>query len=60
MYMEFLNKSLRIKPPRKFVKNKVPFTIEKIRQLFHVSQNDARDHALLKVFFMDNSEEMKL
>ncbi len=50
-YMEFLNKSLRIKPPRKRVKNKVPFTIEEINQLFHISQDNPRDHALLKVFY---------
>lgn len=51
MYMEFLNKSLRIKPPQKCVKNKVPFTIEEIRQLFHASQDDLRDNALIKVFY---------
>jgi site-specific recombinase XerD len=50
-YMEFLNKPLRIKPPRKRVKNKVPFTIEEIKQLFHISQDDLRDNALLKVFY---------
>jgi site-specific recombinase XerC len=49
--MEFLNKSFRIKPPRKRVKNKVPFTIEEIKQLFHISQDDLRDNALLKVFY---------
>jgi site-specific recombinase XerC len=50
-YMEFLNKSFRIKPPRKRVKNKVPFTIEEIKQLFHISQDNQRDNALLKVFY---------
>lgn len=50
-YMEFLEKPLRIKPPRKRVKNKVPFTIEEIKQLFHISQDNSRDLALLKVFY---------
>jgi len=50
-YMEFLNKPLKIKPPRKRVKNKVPFTIEEIKQLFHISQDDLRDNALLKIFY---------
>lgn len=50
-YMEFLDKPLRIKPPRKRVKNKVPFTIEEIKQLFHISQDDLRDNALFKVFY---------
>jgi len=50
-FMEFLNKSFRIKLPRKRVKNKVPFTIEEIKQLFHISQDDLRDNALLKVFY---------
>jgi site-specific recombinase XerC len=49
--MEFLGKQLRIKPPRKRVKNKVPFTIEEIKQLFHISQDELRDNALLKVFY---------
>jgi site-specific recombinase XerC len=49
--MEFLGKQMRIKPPRKRVKNKVPFTIEEIKQLFHISQDDLRDNALLKVFY---------
>jgi site-specific recombinase XerD len=50
-YMEFLGKQLRIKPPRKRVKNKVPFTIQEIKQLFHISQDELRDNALLKIFY---------
>lgn len=50
-YMEFLNKPYRLKPPRKRIKNKIPFTIEEIKQLFQASQDNPRDNALLKVFY---------
>ncbi len=50
-YMEFLEKPYKLKPPRKRVKNKVPFTIEEIKQLFQASQDDPRNNALLKVFY---------
>ena len=50
-YMKFIEKPFRLKPPRKRVKNKVPFTTEEIKQLFQASQDDPRDHALLKVFY---------
>jgi len=50
-YMEFLEKPYRLKPPRKRNKNKVPFTIEEIKQLFQASQDNPRNNALLKVFY---------
>jgi len=50
-FMEFLNKPYRLKPPRKRIKNKVPFTVEEIKQLFQASQDNPRNNALLKVFY---------
>ena len=50
-FMEFLNKPLRLKPPKKRVKNKIPLTIEEIKQLFQASEGDFRDNAILKVLY---------
>jgi len=50
-FMEFLKKPIKLKPPKKRVKNKIPLTIEEIRQLFQASEEDFRDNAILKVLY---------
>jgi site-specific recombinase XerD len=50
-YMEYLNKDYKLKPPTKRIKNKIPLTIEEIKKLFHVSIENPRDHALIKVLY---------
>lgn len=50
-FMEFLKKPIRLKPPRKRVKNKVPLTTEEVRLLFQVSEENFRDNAVLKVLY---------
>ena len=47
----FSKPSIKIKPPKKRVKNKVPLTIEEVKQLFQVSEEDFRDNAVLKVLY---------
>jgi site-specific recombinase XerD len=50
-FMEFLNKPITLKPPKKRVKNKIPLTIEEIKQLFQSSEDDFRDNAIFKVLY---------
>lgn len=50
-FMEFLNKPIKLKPPKKRVKNKIPLTIEEIKLLFQASEDDFRDNAILKVLY---------
>lgn len=50
-FMEFLKKPIKLKPPKKRVKNKIPLTIEEVKQLFQASEDDFRDNAVLKVLY---------
>jgi len=50
-FMQFLNKPIKLKPPKKRVKNKIPLTTEEIKLLFQVSEDDFRDNAILKVLY---------
>lgn len=50
-YMEFLKIPIKLKPPKKRVKNKIPLTIEEIKQLFQASEDNFRDNAILKVLY---------
>jgi len=50
-FMVFLKKPIKLKPPMKIVKNKIPLTIEEIKQLFQSSEDDFRDNAILKVLY---------
>ena len=50
-FMEFLKKPIKLKPPKKRVKNKIPLTIEEVKQLFQASEDNFRDNAILKVLY---------
>ncbi len=50
-YMAFLGKAYKLKPPTTRTKNKIPFTQDEIQQLFTVSKENPRDHAILKTFY---------
>ena len=50
-YMEYLEKPYKLKPPTTRTKNKVPFTQDEIHQLFNASEENKRDHAILKTFY---------
>jgi len=50
-FMELLKKPIKLKPPKKRVKNKIPLTIEEVKQLFQASEEDFRDNAVLKVLY---------
>ncbi len=50
-FMEYLKKDIRLKPPKKRVKNKIPLTIEEVKQIFQASEENFRDNAILKVLY---------
>ena len=50
-FMEYLKKPIKLKPPRKRIKNKIPLTIVEVKQLFQTSEDDFRDNAILKVLY---------
>ena len=58
--MEFLKKPIKLKPPKKRVKNKIPLTIEEIKQLFQASEDDFRDNAILKVLYYSQLRRSEL
>ena len=62
-YMEYLKRPYRLKPPSKRIKNKIPLTKEEIKKLFKASEQNKRDHALLKILYygqLRRSEVIKL
>ena len=59
-FMEFLKKPIKLKPPKKRVKNKIPLTIEEIKLLFQASESDFRDNAILKVLYYSQIRRSEL
>lgn len=58
--MQFLKKPIKLKPPKKRVKNKIPRTIDEIKQLFQASEDDFRDNAVLKVLYYSQIRRSEL
>jgi len=50
-YMEYIEKPYKLKPPTTRTKNKVPFTQDEIQKLFKASEDNIRNHAILKTFY---------
>ena len=59
-FMQFLKKPIKLKPPKKRVKNKIPLTIDEIKQLFQASEEDFRDNAILKVLYYSQIRRSEL
>lgn len=59
-FMQFLKKPIKLKPPKKRVKNKIPLTIDEIKQLFQASEDDFRDNAILKVLYYSQIRRSEL
>ncbi len=59
-FMQFLKKPIKLKPPKKRVKNKIPLTVDEIKQLFQASEDDFRDNAILKVLYYSQIRRSEL